>query len=74
MNKNNIRIGFISPRLVHSSVPEAIITNVPHIQTSDVSDTVVQMLSVKPHVQIHDIIVRNVKETYFEEVLSHFPA
>ena len=74
MNKNNIRIGSISPGLVHSSVPETIMANVPHIQTSDVSDLVVQMLSTKAHVQINDIIIRNVKETYPEDILAHIPA
>ena len=28
----------------------------------DVADTVVSLLAAKPHVQIHDVIVRNVNE------------
>ena len=71
MNKNNIRIGSISPGLVKTeamqtqlspSLAEMIFASTPHIQSSDVSDAVIQMISAKPHVQIHDVILRHVQE------------
>ena len=72
LGKNNIRIGSVSPGLVKTEIVEVMTQNAalsemlyaktPHIQSSDVSDTVLQIIASKPHVQIHDVILRHVEE------------
>ena len=72
MGRNNIRIGAISPGLVKTEaievftqspdLAEMIYASTPHIQPDDVTNAVIQLMSVKPHVQIHDVIVRHVQE------------
>lgn len=51
MGKNKIRIGSISLGFV---------TTVPHLEANHVCNVMMQILAAKPHVQIHDVILRNV--------------
>ena len=72
MDKNNIRVGAISPGLVKTEVIEAATNNkamsdmiyasAPHIEASDVTNAVIQMISAKPSVQISDVVLRHVQE------------
>ena len=72
LGQNNIRIGSISPGLVKTeafermlqnpAIAEMIQSQIPHIQSSDVADAVLQIIASKPHVQIHDVILRHVEE------------
>ena len=72
MGKNFIRIGSISPGFVkteavqvatqNAALAEMIYSSTPHIQSDDVREAVVQMISAKPHVQINDVILRHVHE------------
>ncbi len=72
MGKNSIRIGSVSPGLVKTEalgiavqspeVAEMIYETSPHIQSNDVTEAVLQMISAKPHVQIHDVCLRHVHE------------
>ena len=72
LDKNNIRIGAISPGLVKTealqvftqsaTVSDMIYASSPHIQTNDITEAVLQIICAKPHVQIHDVVVRHVQE------------
>ena len=74
LDKNNIRIGAISPGLVkteaiqvftqNAAVADMIYASSPHIQTNDVTEAVLQIICAKPHVQIHDVVVRHVQEKW----------
>ena len=46
----------------NAAVADMIYASSPHIKTDDVTEAVLQVMCAKPHVQIHDVVVRHVQE------------
>ncbi|KAK4879382.1 hypothetical protein RN001_007528 [Aquatica leii] len=66
--QTKIKITSISPGVVRtemletSDVPKEIISAIPALDSKDVADAVCYVLGTPPHVQVHEIILRCIKE------------
>lgn len=67
-SKSLVKVGMISPGMVESEFHDVASTTgeasyaFPPLKAEDVADALVYMLSVPPHVQIHDIVMRSVHQ------------
>ncbi|XP_068245646.1 dehydrogenase/reductase SDR family member 11-like [Palaemon carinicauda] len=76
--ESNIRVSAVSPGLVKTeffermtkSESEEFYSKFPHITSEDVASSVLHVLAAPPHVQIHEIVVRPVKEKELQDMLK----
>ncbi|PSN44167.1 Farnesol dehydrogenase [Blattella germanica] len=63
--KSKIRVTSLSPGLVKTEMPpEEFLNNMPYLEASDIADACLYVLGVPAHVQIHEIMVRPVGESF----------
>ncbi|XP_046384466.1 dehydrogenase/reductase SDR family member 11-like [Ischnura elegans] len=71
--KSHIKITSISPGLVKSDIYEAcmgqrvsdmVYSTLPYLEADDVADSVISVLSSKPSVQVHEMIIKPFGEAY----------
>ena len=64
--ENRIRIATISPGMVNvdKATADSIWETIPHLSSIDVANSVKFILESPPNVQVHDILVRPIQQTW----------